>query len=65
MRLYVCPITGTGTEDERPVAADHLTWWWVERMRDDASAVVCARNVTPEHHAALLAAGCTEATNDG
>ncbi|WP_027181800.1 hypothetical protein [Oleidesulfovibrio alaskensis] len=65
MKQYRCPIIGAETTDQRPAAADCVAWWWVVRLLPDGTALVACPQVSPQQHAALLAAGCTEVPTDG
>ena len=61
MRLYVCPITGTGTEDDpyRPVCSGLVSGWSKRADSADGGVVVqCAP--TDTEHDAMLSAGCVE-----
>jgi hypothetical protein len=61
MRLYVCPITGTGTEDDpyRPVCSGLVSKWSKHADSADGGVVVLC-DPTPEEHDAMLAVGCVE-----
>jgi hypothetical protein len=60
MRLYVCPITGTGTEDDpyRPVCSGLVSGW--SKRADSEGGLVVLCDPTPEEHDAMLAVGCVE-----